>query len=81
MGCPTPLDCKGLKFGELICNILDDIIALVFQAFLAEKHGFLENKETDRKREGYSQGAGPQQGSPLPGIRSLFIHKKENILQ
>ena len=76
MGCPTPLDCKGLKVGELIYNILDHITAMVFQAFWAEEHGFLENKETDRNRGGYSQCAGPQQGSPTTQ-NEITLHPQE----
>ena len=50
MGCPSPLDCKGLKVGELVYNILDDITAMVFQAFWAEEHGFLENRDRQEQR-------------------------------
>ena len=76
MGCPTPLDCKGLKVGELIYNFLDDITARLFQAFWTEDHGFLEIKETDRNRGGYSQGAGPQQSSPTTQDE-ITLHPQE----
>ena len=80
MGCPTPLDCKGLKFGELIYNILDHITAMVFQAFWAEEHGFLENRQTGTAVATVNVRDLSRAPQP-PRMRSLFIHKKENLLQ
>ena len=54
----------GSFLRKLIQNIYQDFFGIIWLAFWAEEYSCLENKQTDRERGEYRQGARPQQDSP-----------------
>ena len=57
-----------VKFGKECLDFVYGVLFIVCSTFFADDDGFLINKETERGRSGYSQGAEPQRVFIVPHV-------------